>query len=257
MEPSALMKSAAAWACWMPVPLMRKTFLRLPLSRSAELAAGMSIGMLAFSKIVRVGSVAPGAVAPDRDVDLRGDQLGGAGRGSLRVAGLVLDGQAELAPVDATGGVDLVDGHLGAVLRYGPMAAEEPLRGVSMPSLMSPAEPESELDEEPRRPPPQAASPRVSVAAARGASAPDRVGHDVPLPANTVAIVLHPGRMSRSPHRSAHTALCDIAPNPREWRWPCHALWCSRDRAVTGIGPRARTRQERGRSGRAGTAQCP
>lgn len=59
LEPKALMKSAAAWACWMPVPLMRKTFLRLPLSRSAELAAGMSIGMLAFSKIVRVGSVAP------------------------------------------------------------------------------------------------------------------------------------------------------------------------------------------------------
>ena len=47
-----------------------------------------------------------GAVAPDRDVDLRGDQLGGAGRGSLRVAGCLLytsDAADERSSVDLGG----------------------------------------------------------------------------------------------------------------------------------------------------------
>ena len=93
---------------------------------------------------------------------------------------------------------------------YGPMAAEEPLRGVSMPSLMSPpAEPESELDEESERPPPQAASPRVSVAAARRVP-PRRIGLVMTsyFLANTVAIVLHPGRMSRAVHTAVPTRHC-------------------------------------------------
>ena len=142
--------------------------------------------------------------------------------------------------------------------RYGPMAAEEPLRGEH-----------AELDVpgragvRTRRGIREAATAGSEPEGERGrceegASAPDRAGHDVLLPGQHRGHRPPPGTdVPCSPHRSAHTALCDIAPNPREWRWPCHALWCSRDRAVTGIGPRARTRQERGRSGRAGTAQCP
>ena len=67
-----------------------------------------------------------GAVATDRDVDPGRDELGGTGRGGLRVARLVLDGEGQLAPVDAAGGVDLVDGHLGAVLHVRPDGGRGP-----------------------------------------------------------------------------------------------------------------------------------
>jgi hypothetical protein len=128
LEPSALMKSAAAWACWMPVPLMRKTFLRLPLSRSAELRRNehRDVGLLEDREGRQRGT---GAVAPDRDVDLRGDQLGGAGRGSLRVAGLVLDGQLSLRPSTPPAALISSTAIWAPFFMYGPMAAEEPLRG--------------------------------------------------------------------------------------------------------------------------------
>jgi hypothetical protein len=56
--PSVLMNSLARAACWMPVPLTRKTFGSFWATRSAELAAGISIGMSALSKMLSVGSVA-------------------------------------------------------------------------------------------------------------------------------------------------------------------------------------------------------
>ena len=82
---------------------------------------------------------------------------------------------------------------------YGPIAASEPLSGVSMPSLMSPAAepPPPEPDVEERLPPPQAVRPStVTAAAARAARRSERV-ISVPrfLPARAPAVVPRTGRV--------------------------------------------------------------
>ena len=47
----------AALACWVPVPLIMKTFGRCCWTRSLELAAGINMGMPARLKMGSVGSV--------------------------------------------------------------------------------------------------------------------------------------------------------------------------------------------------------
>jgi hypothetical protein len=59
VAPTLVMYFMAASACCVPVPLMRNTFGSFWATSSLELAAGISMGTPALSKIGSVGSVAP------------------------------------------------------------------------------------------------------------------------------------------------------------------------------------------------------
>jgi hypothetical protein len=85
----------------------------LPLTRSAELAAGMSIGMSALSKMREGRQRGRGAVAAHGDVDLAETSLAAPAAAVLGSQASSSTVEREFAAVDATGGVDLVDGQGG------------------------------------------------------------------------------------------------------------------------------------------------